>query len=116
MAGLPEVNHYVHHKSLTRPPRQTLPYQTQLPPGVDLRYTWHRPVMSLGWAARTHHYFSVRWHICHPYVIALENMPRGLRTYKVQCAMAASVPMRMNGPSGRWLVRVARCRASSPPP
>jgi hypothetical protein len=26
--------------------------------------------------------------------------------------MAPSVPMRMNGPSGRWLVRVARCNAN----
>ena len=31
-------------------------------------------------------------------------------------AMAASVPRRINGPSGRWLERVARCRTSSAPP
>jgi hypothetical protein len=30
--------------------------------------------------------------------------------------MAASAPRRMSGPSGRWLVRVARCMASSAPP
>lgn len=28
----------------------------------------------------------------------------------------ASVPMRMNGPSGRWLVRVVRCNANCAPP
>ena len=51
------------------------------------------------------------WPICHPYAIALENMPCGLRTYSCKSAMAVRAPTRMNGPSGRWLVRFALCAA-----
>jgi len=55
----------------------------------------------------------------HPIAWAVMRCPWVSNTTGVSSnykAMAASVPRRMNGPSGRWLVRPARCRASSAAP
>jgi hypothetical protein len=48
-------------------------------------------------------------------ITGLEHAMRS-KSPRYKRAMAARVPRRMKGPSGRWLVRPARCAAMSTPP